>query len=201
MNITIPYRRSHGARIAGYILSAAFLAAVTAFLFRIGTPASLGCAIFSLLLLLLPLWLTVQSLCRAALKTGCFSVTSDGLENIVHLLLVGCFRVPVTVRLIPWSCIDSFRIDRTAGGESLTVMTKDVAEFPKGYSPFVRALLEREQNRCVCGLSVDTRFAAADPQELLRMLQLELEAFRRRGFPADRPGAPLPLSPEHADGE
>ncbi len=196
MKITIPYRRSRIGQTIGYALSSAFLLAVIVFLFRIGTAASVGCAMISLLFFLFPFWMTIHTIWRAAAKTGCFSITSDGIENISHPLSIGCFSFPLTIRLIPWSCIDSFRIDRSAGGERLLLMAKDIAEFPKGYSPLMRMLLERDQNRGICGFSLDSRSADADPQELLRLLQRELENFRRRDYPSGWPEAIPPIAPE-----
>lgn len=199
MKITIPYRRGRTVQSICYALSSAFLLAVTIVLLRIGTAASLGCAAASLFLFLFPCWTTVQAVWRAAAKTGCFSITSDGLENVSHPFSVGCFSFPLTIRLIPWSCIDSFRIDRSAGGERLLLMAKDIAEFPKGYSPLMRMLLEREQNRGVCGFSIDSRFADASPQELFRLLQQELESFRRRDYPSGWPEAVPPIAPESSE--
>lgn len=196
MKITIPYRRGRIAQCIGYVLSAAFLLALITVFFRIGTAAAVSCALVTILFSVFPCWMAVHTVSRAIRKTGCFSITSDGVENIAHPLSVGCFHFPLTIRLIPWSCIDSFRIDRAAGGERLLLITKDISEFPKGYSPLVRALLERDQNRSVCGFSLDSRSAGADPQELLRLLQRELESFRRRDYPAGWPEAIPPIAPE-----
>lgn len=196
MKITIPYRRSYIVHGIVYGISAAVLLAAAIFLFRIGTPAAAGCALISLLLLLFPLWMFLNMVIRLALKTGCFSITSDGLEDISYPFSIGCFKFPVTIRLIPWSCIDSFRIDRAAGGNRLLLIAKDQAEFPRDYSPFVRSLLEREQNKCIYGLQFDSQTAAMDSEELFHLLQQNLSDYRRRGYPAGWPEAVPPVAQE-----
>ncbi len=190
MKIKIPYRSSRIWQGIAYGISATVLLLMIIVLFRSGNPAAAGCATLSLLFFLFPLWMFINIIVRFVRNTGCFSITPDGLENISHPLSIGAIGLPVTIRLFPWSCIESFRIDRTAGGDRLVLMPKDQAEFPKGYSPFVISLLEREQNRGVCGFTFDSRSADADPEQLLRLLQKELDAYRRRDYPAGWPVPP-----------
>ena len=196
MKITIPYRRGRAGQAIMFGLGALVLVLTAVFLLRTGSPAAGGCALITLIFAAFPLWSSVSFLVRVIRRTGCFSVTSDGLENLQHLISLGCFSFPVTIRLIPWSCIDSFRIDRASGGEKVVLIAKDPAEFPKGYSPFVRSLLERDQNRGICGFSFDVRSADRGQKELFDLLQRELDAFRRRDYPAGWPETPSDAQPD-----
>ena len=188
MKITIPYRRmSRLLEGGGCALCALLLLTAAVHLLREGIPAGVLCAMIALVCFIFVFSLALQAALRAIFRTGCFSITSDGLENLVHPLTAGPFRYPVNVRLVPWSCIDSFRIDRSSGGDRIMLIPKDEADFPKGYSRFARWLLEREHSSGDFGFYFDSRRAAVDPEALLRLLQKELAAYRGSTYPAGWP--------------
>lgn len=130
------------------------------------------------LIALVTLWILVEQLVRAVSPIGCFRITPDGLEHLpVGFRLLG-IRLPGAVRCLPWSCIQDIRLERANAHTVLRIQTVDDADFPKGYSRYVRMLLEREAQHDSYGFAIDWSHIDGDPEAWAHKLQTMLAEYR-----------------------
>lgn len=133
--------------------------------------------VFLLFLSVYSLIMLIERIWRLSSSAGCFRISPDGLEFLPIEYRFLIFRLPVFVRTLPWSCIEDIRVEKRGSHTYLQLHPIDEAEFPKGYSPLVRQVLERGRRRDCYTLPVDITFIDGSPDNLARELRDLLREF------------------------
>ena len=179
MNHTVHYRLSNTILLCflciSDIVSTVFYVRLASTTAQPGTRVvvwvMLTLAVFASLLL-------VDRLIRLVARIGCFRITSDGIAHLPVELRLLFFRLPISVRQVPWQCIRTIRLERINNRPYISFSLVDEADFPKGYSLLVRYLLEHGQRSDVYALQVDVTYLLEDPAELTKRLQELLKEFQ-----------------------
>ena len=182
MKITIPYRRGRRLLFAACHLAIFLITLHTAWRAFWFGGASLALLFPCLVVLAVSGYFLFHIISRFFRKTGCFSITADGIENAACVCLCWIVRLPVAVRLIPWGCIREFKLDFGGNAQKVLLIPKEEDAFPKGYPNAALSIFRREMDAGRPGVDFGSAGAAYDPKELYRLLSEKLEEYSRNGM-------------------